>query len=258
MKTDHHLVDILRKLKLSGIQDTLEVRLEQARQGEMDHVEFLLLLLQDEVERRAAQRLNNLVVRAGFEQDKTMEGFDFKALPKLKPHLVRELATCRFIERKEHVILCGPTGVGKTHLAQALGHMACRKGHRVLFTKAAKMLRRLHAAKADHSWEKAIRQYLAPGLLIIDDFGLQSYNPSQAADLYEIIAERCLSASTLVTSNRPIQDWLALFPDPVLAQAAVDRMRQNAHLVTIEGDSYRGRLKPKKAQGEKEENHQEG
>ena len=141
--------------------------------------------------------------------------------------------------------MCGPTGVGKTHLVQAVGHMACRKGYRVLFTKASKMLRKLHAAKADYSWEKVIRYYLRPDLLIIDDFGLQPFTSSQAADLYEVVSERCLRASTMLTSNRPVQDWLALFPDPVLAQAVVDRLRQDAHMIIIEGESYRSPLKPR-------------
>jgi DNA replication protein DnaC len=246
MSMDHHLLDTLKKLKLSGILDTLSQRLAQAREGELDYVEFMGLIFQDEVERRAAQKLQRLIKHARFEDEKTLESFDFKATPKIKGHLVRDLATCRFIERKEHAIICGPTGVGKTHIAQALGHMACRKGHRVLFVKTAKLLRKLHAAKADYSWEKNIRLYLRPELLIIDDFGLQPFTGGQAADLYEIISERCLRASTIVTSNRPVQDWLALFPDPVLAQAAVDRMRQNAHMITIEGDSYRARLIPKK------------
>lgn len=245
MSMDHHLLDTLKKLKLSGILDTLEQRLAQAREGELDYVDFMGLIFQDEVERRAAQRLQRLIKNAHFEEEKTLEGFDFKAVPKLKVHLVRDLATCRFIERKEHAIMCGPTGVGKTHLVQALGHMACRKGYRVLFTKASKMLRKLHAAKADYSWEKVIRYYLRPDLLIIDDFGLQPFTSSQAADLYEVVSERCLRASTMLTSNRPVQDWLTLFPDPVMAQAVVDRLRQNAHMIIIEGESYRDRLKPR-------------
>lgn len=239
MKIDHHLREQLKVLKFSGILESLEVRLAQAQKGELGFLDLLSLILQDEIERRAASALARRVQKAGFEQVKTLEGFDFKALPKLRASQVHDLAAGQFIEGKESVILCGPTGVGKTHLAQALGHAACRRGHQVLFVKTSKMLRGLYAARADQSWDKALRRYLACDLLIMDDFGLQPFTQTQAEDLYEIVSERNLKASNIITSNRPIQDWLGLFPDPVLAQAVVDRLRHNAHVLVIEGDSYR-------------------
>jgi len=244
MKIDHHLRDQLKTLKLSGILQTLETRLSQAQKGELGFLEFLNLLFQDEIERRAATALTRRIQRACFEQDKTMEGFDFGAVPKINKALIHDLAAATYIERHDSILLCGPTGVGKTHLAQALGHSACRQGYRVCFVKMNKMFRALYAARADQSWDKAIRKYLSPDLLILDDFGLQSFTKTQAEDLYEIVTERTLKSSTIVTSNRPIQDWLGLFPDPVMAQAVVDRMRHQAHIIVIEGDSYRGSLSP--------------
>lgn len=244
MTIDHHLREKLKALKLSGILHTLDVRVAQTQNGEIGTLEFLHLILQDEIERRAATAAAQRIQKAAFQEEKTLEGFDFGALPKLKPSLIRDLATCTFIDRRESVILYGPTGVGKTHVAQGLGHMACRQGYRVLFTKVGKMLRALLAARADQTWEKAIRRYIVPDVLILDDFGLSGFSQLQGEDLYEIVSERVMKASTIITSNRPVQDWLGLFPDPVMAQAVVDRLRQNAHLVVMEGDSYRGRYRP--------------
>lgn len=244
MSIDHHLREKLKTLKLSGILHTLDVRMTQTQNGEIGTLEFLHLILQDEIERRAAVAAAMRIKRAAFQEEKTLEGFDFSTLPKLKPSLVRDLATCTFIDRRESVILYGPTGVGKTHVAQGLGHMACRQGYRVLFTKVGKMLRSLLAARADQTWEKALRKYITPDVLILDDFGLQGFTQIQGEDLYEIVSERAMKASTIITSNRPVQDWLGLFPDPVMAQAVVDRLRQNAHMVVMEGDSYRGRYRP--------------
>mgnify|MGYP001266223590 CR=1 FL=1 len=244
MNIDHHLREKLKALKLSGILHTLDVRVAQTQNGEIGTLEFLHLILQDELERRAAAAAAMRIKRAAFQEEKILEGFDFGALPRRKPSLIRDLATCTFIDRRESVILYGPTGVGKTHIAQGLGHMACGQGYRVLFTKVGKMLRSFLAARADQTWEKAIRRYIAPDVLILNDFGLQGFSQHHGEDLYEIVSERAMKASTVITSNRPVQDWLGLFPDPVMAQGMVDRLRQNAHLVVIEGDSYRGRYRP--------------
>ena len=142
-------------------------------------------------------------------------------------------------------MLYGPAGTGKTHIAQAIGHQACRLGYDVLFTKAIKLFRSLLAARADHSWEKRIKKYLAPDLLIIDDFGLCTLTSTQAEDFYEIITERHLKSSIIITSNRPTQDWVPLFPDPVMANSALDRLAHHAHHLLMEGESYRRKLRPK-------------
>jgi len=246
---DHHLMNQLRTLKLGGFAETLELRITQAQKDELSHLAFLTLMVQDEIERREAKKLTVRVQKASFEEEKTLEEFDFSFNPKIKRGMVTDLATCLFVEKREHLLIYGSVGTGKTHLAQAIGHEACRRGYSVLFTKSVKMLRQLFASRADQSWERQVKKYLRPDLLIIDDFGLTALTPLQAEDIYEIVTERHLRSSIIITSNRPPQDWLALFPDPVMANSALDRLSHHAHHIMIDGgESYRRRLSPKTRQ----------
>lgn len=246
MNIDPHLTGQLKTLRLGGFIESLDLRLKQAEQEDLDYLSFLQLMVQDEIERRQARKLTQRLSRASFEEQKTLEDFDFSFNPKIKRSLVRNLSRCLFIEKKEHIVICGPAGVGKTHLAEALGHEACRRGYDVLFVKSIKMFRSLHAARADHSWEKRIKRFLRPRLLILDDFGLTALTATQAEDFYEIVTERHLRSSMIITSNRPPQDWVALFPDPVMANSALDRLSHHAHHIIIEGgESYRKRLRPR-------------
>jgi len=234
----------LKQLRLSGIAESLEIRLEQAREASLGYLEFLQIILQDEVERRHAHGVQRRLKQASFQEQKGLEEFDFQAVPGVNPKEIKDLATGLFIDRKEHVILYGPPGTGKTHLAQALGNRACRNQYSVLFTTAAKLFRKLAAARIDCSYEEAMRSYLKPQLLIIDDLGLTGFTQEQTEAFYEIVAERHHTGSIVITSNRPPGDWPGLFPDQVLANSLMDRLSHKAHHLPLKGESYRKRGRP--------------
>jgi len=238
------LKSVLKRLKLSGLLATLPDRVTYARKAELSEIDFLELLLQDEVDRRDQKNLSLRLSRAGFDQDQTLEGFDWKAKISFDRHRVKELFSLGFIERREDVILLGPVGVGKTHLASALGHAACRAGRQVLFLRADEMLKGMHQSRADLSTEKMLRKLLAPDVLILDDFGLRRLDGQQSSDFYEVVIERHRRGSTVVTSNRTIEEWIPLFDDPILAQSALDRLAHNAHQIVMEGERYRKKLRP--------------
>ena len=221
----------LKTLRLGGMLHTLELRRGQAEDQRLGHVEFLALLLDDEIDRRQSKMLAQRLHRARFEEEKTLEEFDFSFNPQIPAEQLRNLATCGFVERRESVLLCGPVGVGKTHAAQALGHAACRAGYTVLFTKTSALLRDLAGGRADGSWEPRLRSYLQSDVLILDDFGMREFTSTQAEDLYELICGRYRAGSMMVTSNRPPTDWYTLFPNPVLAESALDRLVNSAHHV---------------------------
>lgn len=238
------LKTVLKRLKLSGLLATLPDRVAYARKAKLSELDFLELLLQDEGERRDHKNLAQRLGRAGFEEEQTLEGFDWNAPVSFDRDRVRDLFSLGFIERQEDVILLGPVGVGKTFLACALGHAACRARREVLFLRADRLLHQLHQSRADQSTDKVFRRLLAPDLLIIDDFALRRLDAQQSSDFYEVILERHRRASTILTSNRSIEEWIPLFEDPVLAQSAIDRLAHNAYQVVMEGESYRKRQRP--------------
>lgn len=234
----------LRRLKLGRMLDTLPERLALARQQKMPHQDFLLVLISDEVQRRAAAAATVRAQRAHLEPDMQLERWDETAKVTYDRGLVNELASLRFVEARAHVAIVGPVGVGKTFIGHALGHAACRRGHSVLALRADRMLKTLKHARLDNSYEVELRKLLAVDLLIVDDFGLDSLDPNESRDAYEIMTERHRAGSMIVTSNRGPDEWLATFADPVRAQAAIDRFTSNAYDLIIEGESYRRRLKP--------------
>jgi len=241
MKLDGQIETKLRLLRLTGMLQTLSVRVKQAQDGNCGYMDFLMTLLEDEYERRQSGSLLKRLKKAGFEEDKTLEGFDFSFNPQIPVKKIKQLANCAYIDNRENVFLLGPVGVGKSHIAQALGHIACRTGYDVLYTKAAKMFRYINGGRADNSWENRIKRHTSEDLLIIDDFGLKPMTPLQSDDLYEVINERYMKKSIIFTSNRGIEDWQGLFPDPIIANSAMDRIAHNAHQIVMTGESYRNK-----------------
>lgn len=239
MELKQHLIPKLKALRLSGILDTLDVRTQQALADHWTYGDFLERLLEDEVERRGQKQLALRVRRATLNSTKTLETFDFTFNPGLNRPLIYELAAGHYLRDKRNVLLCGPTGVGKSHLAHALAHEACRRGFDVVFTDAHRMLRHLHAGRADNTYDKRLAVYTRADLLVIDDFGLKpTPNP---ADMYDVITERYEKGSILLTSNRAPAEWPGWFVDPLLASAGLDRLSHRAVVLLITGASYRAK-----------------
>ncbi|MGH9282747.1 MAG: ATP-binding protein, partial [Acidimicrobiales bacterium] len=197
--------------------DTIDARLAQARAGELGHLEFLQVLCEDEINRRAATAVARRVRAARFNEVTTLEGFDFSYNPKVPAAVIRDLAALGFMEAGQSAILYGPVGVGKSHVAQALGHLACRRGYTVTFAACSRVLADLAGGRADGSWEARLRRWARPRVLILDDFGLRAFTATQADDLYELVAER-RGGSFILASNRAPADWYGLFPNPVVAE----------------------------------------
>lgn len=240
MSPTDELIPILKKLRLSGVMQSLELRTRQAVDDNLDLSEFLYRVLSDEVGRRDAKQLDLRLKRAAFEHKKTLEDFDFTFNPAIPKAKIIDLATCSFVRNKENVLICGPTGVGKSHIAQALGHRACMAGFTVLYVPAHQMLLQLRASRADDSFDRKLLRFTTPDLLIVDDVGLRPLKPDEPHDLYEVIRQRYERGSMILTSNRAIEEWSPLFGDALLASAAMDRLLHHAQVVDVkEGDSYR-------------------
>ena len=244
MEISSSMKTVLKQLKLSPVLDTLPDRLAYARKTKLSHQDFLELVLQDEIARREHKSLARRIDKAGFDEEQTLESFDWDAPVSFDRDRVRDLFGLGFLDRHEDALFMGPVGVGKTFLAAALGHAACRAGKQVLFRRADELFKDFLQARADHSSSKTLRRYLTPHLLVIDDFGLRRLDARQSSDIYEVIIERHKRSSTIFTSNRTVEEWIPLFDDPMLAQSALDRLAHNAHQVVIEGESFRKRQAP--------------
>jgi DNA replication protein DnaC len=240
MTLAHELTPQLKRLRLSGVLDSLEVRNQQAITEKWSYIEFLGRLIADEVERRAAKQLALRLRRGQANTTKTLASFDFDFNPGLNRQQVFDLATCEFVRQHRNCLLVGQTGVGKSHLAHAVLLEAARQGFDVLFVNTHKMLQHLAAGRADGSYERRLAGYLKPDLLALDDFALRPLPVATgASDLYDVISERHEQKSILVTSNRAPAEWQELFSDPLLGNAALDRLADGAHVIAITGRSYR-------------------
>ena len=230
----------LKQLRLSGILDSLDSRNRQAIDAKLAYTEFLAMLIGDEIARRDQKKFSTRLRRAQFRASKTFEQFDFERLPGLNRSLVHDLATGRYLHDHAPILIVGPCGTGKSHLAQALGHAAVRQGVDVAFFTCAGLTASLNAARATGAYERKLASLARVPLLIIDDFGLKPLRPPADEDLHDLIAERYETAATVVTSNLDFPEWDQAFPaNRLLASATLDRLRHNAYCLTLDGDSFR-------------------
>ena len=234
----------LKHLKLGHIIETLPERIVMAEKQKLPFEDLLLVLLSDEVQRRQGSAATRRADRAGLDHDMLIERWDASAKVTFDRRVFQELCSLRFIDAHRNVVVLGPVGVGKTFLVNALGHLACRSGYSVLFHRADNLLRAMRQSRRDNSRDMLMNELCTVDVLIIDDFALEPMTRDESRDVYQLFVERNARASTIVTSNRDTSEWLAVFDDTLLAQSLVDRFKNNAYDLVVDGESYRARLKP--------------
>jgi len=233
----------LKKLRLSGLAQSLDVRLQEASGNGLNHTEFLELILQDELAVRADRLINRRVKVAAFRESKTLEDFDFSFNTSIKRKQIFDLATCKFMRDARDVLFLGPPGTGKSHLVQSIGYQAIKAGHTVLYRSIFDMVRDFLHDEVLGGEDKVLNRYLKPDLLIIDDMGMKQLPKRSGEYLFEIIMRRYENHSTIMTSNRPLEDWGKLIGDVPSATAILDRFLHHAEVITITGKSYRLKTK---------------
>jgi DNA replication protein DnaC len=238
------LVQVMKDLRLGQILPTLAERIALAQDNELPLQDFLLGLFTDEVERRRDASTARRAHDAGLVDDMVFERWDKTAKVTYDRRVLQELVSLRFVEAQRNVVVLGPVGVGKTFIANALGHVACRSGFNVMLHRGDDLLRLLRQSRLDNSREVLMTELCTIDLLIIDDFALEPMTRDESRDIYQLFVERTGKAATVITSNRDTADWLAVFDDPLLGQGAVDRFKNNAYDLVVDGESYRSRLKP--------------
>jgi DNA replication protein DnaC len=238
------LRDAMKALRLGQVLPTLADRIALAQKQDMPLEDFLLGIFTDEVQRRQSASAARRADDAGLDPDMVFERWDKTAKVSYDRRVLQELSSLRFIEAHRNVVILGPVGVGKTFVASALGHLACRSAFNVRFHRADVLLRLLRQSRLDNSREALMLELSTVDLLIVDDFALEPMSRDESRDVYQLFVERTARAATIITSNRDTVDWLALFDDALLGQSAVDRFKNNAYDLVIDGQSYRERLKP--------------
>jgi len=241
---NERLLSVLRQLRLSGLAETLEVRLQEAAGHQLSHVEFLELILQDELLVRQQRQIGRRVKAALFRELKPLDRFNWSFNPSIQKKQIFDLATCRFIREARDVLFMGPPGVGKSFLVQAIGYQAIKQGHVVLYRSIFDVVRDFLHEEA-LSDDKVLAKYLKPDLLIVDDMGMKQLPKRSGEYLFEIIMRRYETRSTMMTSNRPLEDWGKLIGDVPSATAILDRFLHHAEIVSITGKSYRLRNQAK-------------
>jgi DNA replication protein DnaC len=236
---NERLASALRKLRLSGLALSLDGRLEEAAKNQLTHVEFLELILQDELAVRGERLIARRTKAAAFRDLKTLDQFDFSFNPSINKRQIYELATCRFVRQATDVLWLGPPGVGKSFLVQALGYQAIKTGFLVYYRSVFDLVRDFMQDEALGGHDKVLAKYLKPDLVVIDDMGMKQLPSKSGEFLFEIIMRRYELKSTMMTSNRPVQDWGKLIGDIPAASAILDRFLHHAQIIEITGKSYR-------------------